>query len=417
MKTIQQLAMALRDAGIPVSTDEYLSLNRALEFVDYSSRSRMKSAFRSLLVRDSSDIPIFDRIFDAWMGETPAGENEDDTLERDLRELMAHDEPPDEEDTEELAMEISFSIDGEGNPVPGDSLTQILREKIRNNSRWNQKSREERAGMIQEMLRSRERLDAGRKERRREEELYRRPIYRFTADEVASMRQEVRRLAQKIRSRVSLRKKRMKRGTVDIRGTLRRSLQYGGVPMELSFHDRKKTRPQLVVLCDVSNSVNQFNRFMLLLTHSLQGVFSRVKTFAFVSRLVEITPLLRHMDPERAINGVINDRYFTYGYGTHYGAAFRSLARDHASSLNRRTTLLILGDARNNHQSAELECFKTIASRCRHIFWLNPESEHLWTWGDSIATQYQPHCTVMSEVQTLQDLSRFMDELLEQALE
>ena len=272
------------------------------------------------------------------------------------------------------------------------------------------------AAEISEMLKSfleqkRVRRSIGRDIQKREDFLLNRFIYQLTAEEVKEMKELIRRFGQKLRNRISLRKKKMKHGGIDIKRTLRTSLQYGGVPFKIFNKDRKIDRPQLLVLCDISGSVNQYSRFMLLLTHTLQSLFSKVRTFAFISNMVEITPLFMEMDPERAISTIFTDTDFTYGFGTNYGRCFDMFVEDFSDSLNRKTTILVLGDARNNNQDAGLASFVTMYERCRNIFWLNPEKKHLWNWSDSIAGVYAPYCDEMKEVNNFLDLSEFIDRL------
>ena len=164
------------------------------------------------------------------------------------------------------------------------------------------------------------------------------------------MRELIKRFGQKLKNRIILRKKRIKHGGIDIKRTLRTSLQYGGVPFRIFHKDRKIDRPQLVVMCDISGSVNQYSRFMLLLTYTLQSLFSKVRTFAFISNMVEITPLFMEMDPERALNSIFEDTNFTYGWGSNYGRCFDQFMTDYSDSLTSKTTVLVLGDGRNNHQ-------------------------------------------------------------------
>jgi uncharacterized protein with von Willebrand factor type A (vWA) domain len=225
------------------------------------------------------------------------------------------------------------------------------------------------------------------------------------------MRELIKRLGQKLKSRISLRKKRVKHGGIDLKRTLRKSLQYGGMPFTIYHRDRRVDRPQLVVLCDISGSVSQYSRFMLLLTYTLQGLFSKVRTFAFISNMVEITHLFMDMNPERALNSIFTDTNFTYGWGSNYGRSFTQFVKEYSDSLTGKTTVLVLGDARNNNQDPGIEAFITIGERCRTLFWLNPDRKHLWNWSDSIAGMYLPYCREMREVKNFHDLSDFIDKL------
>jgi uncharacterized protein with von Willebrand factor type A (vWA) domain len=247
--------------------------------------------------------------------------------------------------------------------------------------------------------------------KQREDYLLNKYIYQLKPDEIKEMRELIKRFGQKMKNRISLRKKRVKRGNFDIKKTLRRNLQYGGVPFKIFHRDRKIDRPQLVVLCDISSSVNQYSRFMLLLTYTLQSLFAKVRSFAFISNLVEITDLFREMDPERALNSIFSDTNFTYGWGSNYGNSFNQFIQNYSDALTSKTTVLVLGDARNNNQDPGLDSFIKMKERSRNIYWLNPDKQHLWNWSDSIANVYIPYCSEMREVQNFLDLSHFIDTL------
>jgi hypothetical protein len=251
----------------------------------------------------------------------------------------------------------------------------------------------------------------GRNINRRDEYLLNRYIYRLTPDEVKEMRDLIKRFGQKLKNRISLRKKRVKHGGIDVKRTLRKNMQYGGTPFRIFHKDRKIDRPQLVVLCDISSSVSQYSRFMLLLAYTLQSLFSKVRSFAFISNMVEITHLFMEMDPERAVNSIFSDTNFTYGWGSNYGRCFNQFIREYGDSLTSKTTVLVLGDARNNNQDPGLDSFIRMGERCRNLFWLNPDRRHLWAWSDSIAELYLPHCNEMKEVRNFLDLSEFIDRL------
>jgi uncharacterized protein with von Willebrand factor type A (vWA) domain len=182
--------------------------------------------------------------------------------------------------------------------------------------------------MIRERIRRRvyERT-TGRTIQKRDEYLLNRYIYRLTPEEIREMRELIKRFGQKLKNRISLRKKKVKRGGIDVKRTLRKNLQYGGTPFRIFFKNRKIDRPQLIVLCDISGSVSQYSRFMLLLTYTLQSLFSKVRSFAFISNMVEITPLFQEMDPERALNSIFEDTNFTYGWGSNYGHCFTQFVR------------------------------------------------------------------------------------------
>lgn len=420
----------LIDAGIPISTAEVLDMFTALQYVDFHDRLSFKQTLSSTLVKDFTDLPIFEKCFKAFFDRK--GEGDKQLSLQGIGTLTPLDEYLTSEELQELQNIVeqlmNLSDDELREMTEGDIRTLLMTDPIiasssllsmftsaRSGGQADDTDSPDQNGNIESLVSYlRQRIDerrTGKAIQEREDYLLNKLIYQLTPDEVNEMRELVKRFGQKLKNRISLRKKRVKRGGIDIKKTIRSNLQYGGTIFRIYYKDRKIDRPQLVVLCDISSSVNQYSRFMLLLTYTLQSLFSKVRTFAFISNMVEITPLFIEMEPERAINSIFGDTSFTYGWGSNYGRCFKQFFREYSDSLNKKTTVLILGDARNNYQDPGLEPFIKICSRTRNVFWLNPDKHHLWDWGDSIANMYMPYCTEMREVNNFLDLSEFIDKL------
>lgn len=437
-RKILEFIRILKDADVRVSPSESIDVFGALGHVDFTDRTVFRQALATTLVKDYTDLPIFDRCFHEFFDRSPSSESpvpgalvggpdSGETYEEGLSAL----------DMLEAGEEIDAFIDGMDETEPGmlterDAVNILLDdERLASSSGalgmmiMNVRSRRGRPdggtdeegddavlsfiiGRVRRRMRERA---IGSSIRRREEYLLNKYIYQLKPAEVQEMRELVRRFGQKLKNRITLRKKRVKHGGLDVKRTLRSNLAHGGIPFRLYYRDRKIDRPQLVVLCDISSSVNQYSRFMLLLTYTLQGLFSKVRTFAFISNMVEITPLFMEMDPERALNSIFTDTDFTYGFGSNYGRCFDQFVSEFSDSLGRKTTVLVLGDARNNNQDPGLDSFIRIKESSRNIFWLNPDRRHLWNWSDSIAGIYAAHCTEMKEVNNVLDLSEFIDRL------
>ncbi len=421
----------LRDADIPVSTSETLDMFKALDYISLAHKESFKQALKTTLIKDYTDIPLFEKCFENYFNfsfrktgrEVPEGkERPVKTEDALLLEGLASDLADELRGTPDLFPVIegimNSLLGGEG-LLPLEGLSSAARAIIRNMEQLLEKSFPglnespgEKEAFVRRVLdETAGKGGAGKKVREREEYLLQRYIYRLTKEEIREIEEILRRLGQKLKNRISLRKKRVKRGGLDIKRTLRKSTGTGGLPFRIYCRDRKIMRPQLTALCDVSGSVNIYSRFMLLLTSILQNLFSRVRTFAFISSMVEITDLFRETAPETAINSIFTDEEFTYGWGSNYGKSFREFLENYSDSLNSRTTVLILGDARNNYQGPGLNYFREIGERSREIIWLNPEKMSLWDWGDSIASLYKPFCKEMREVNNLLDLSEFINDL------
>jgi len=437
-RKILEFIRILKDADVRVSPSESIDVFGALGHVDFTDRTVFRQALATTLVKDYTDLPIFDRCFHEFFDRSPSSESPGpgelvggpdggETYEKGLSAL----------DMLEAGEEIDAFIDGMDETAPGmlterDAVNILLDdERLASSSGalgmmiMNARSRRGRPdggtdeegddaalsfiiGRVRRRMRERA---IGSSIRRREEYLLNKYIYQLKPAEVQEMRELVRRFGQKLKNRITLRKKRVKHGGLDVKRTLRSNLAHGGIPFRLYYRDRKIDRPQLVVLCDISSSVNQYSRFMLLLTYTLQGLFSKVRTFAFISNMVEITPLFMEMDPERALNSIFTDTDFTYGFGSNYGRCFDQFVSEFSDSLGRKTTVLVLGDARNNNQDPGLDSFIRIKESSRNIFWLNPDRRHLWNWSDSIAGIYAAPSTEMKEVNNVLDLSEFIDRL------
>ncbi|MFD4534866.1 VWA domain-containing protein [Kitasatospora sp. NPDC058397] len=210
-------------------------------------------------------------------------------------------------------------------------------------------------------------------------------------DQLAELRRTVHPLARKLATRLAARRRRAARGQIDLRRTLRRSLSTGGVPLRPAYRLRRPARPELVLLCDVSGSVAGFADFTMLLVQAMSEQFSKVRVFAFVNRTAEVTALLARgdADPARLAARILTEAKVMGHHGnSDYGSALGEFAERHLDAVGPRTSVLILGDARNNHRDPNLDALRRIAGRARRVHWLNPEQPALWPTGDSAAAAY-----------------------------
>lgn len=429
----------LRDANITISADEVIALFSAVIEVDLGEKDIFRQTLKTTLVKEYTDIPVFDKCFDEYFSSRERffdgmdSESLEDFTEQMSGSFMNEINNQLEkfietldpailiEKTSEEIMQMFLDELPESNASGGADGMGIFRSRggatgsfysRSENGETEQKNIEELLDLIRNMINLKvSKRNIGVILKNREDYLLNKFIYQLKPQEIKEMRELVNRFGQKLKNRISLRKKRVKHGGIDIKQTFRTNLQYGGVPFKLFYKTKKIDRPQLVVMVDVSRSVNQYSHFMLLLTYSLQSLFSKVRTFAFISNMVEITDLFREMDPERAINSMFTDVDFTYGWGSNYGRCFDQFIENHSDALTRKTSVLILGDARNNNNDAGLESFRKIRDKTKNLFWLNPDKKHLWDWNDSIASIYGYYCKEMKEVNNFLDLSEFIDKL------
>jgi uncharacterized protein with von Willebrand factor type A (vWA) domain len=253
----------------------------------------------------------------------------------------------------------------------------------------------------------------GQADRLRRDLLAEKPLFTLSADEVAQMQAVVARLARRIKDALALRQRRERQGKLDIHRTLRASLPYGGVPIDLRWRRRHREKPRLVTLCDVSDSVRNASRFMLQLVWNLQECFSKVQSFAFVSEIAEVSESFRTLPVERAVEYALGHAAVDYHSRSDFGHAFARFCRESLERLDRKTTLLILGDARNNYNDPQAWTLRLMRERVKGIIWLNPEGQWGWGVGDSVMPLYAPHCDLVRECRTLTQLAEVVDGLVQ----
>jgi uncharacterized protein with von Willebrand factor type A (vWA) domain len=226
----------------------------------------------------------------------------------------------------------------------------------------------------------------------------------LSREELDKAQVSVRRLAERLKARLVRRQRAKRRGKLAVRRTLRRNLGWGGSPARLVFRSPRPDRPDVVVLCDVSDSVRNVSRVMLLFVHTLQSLFHRVRSFAFVSEVGEVTQLFREADVNEAIELAVAGRAVSLQANSNYGNALASFARNHLGAVSRRTTVLIIGDGRNNYNSPQLWALKDIKRKARRLIWICPEEKFSFGTGDSEMLLYGRECDRVATVQTLEDL-------------
>lgn len=231
--------------------------------------------------------------------------------------------------------------------------------------------------------------------------------------ERARLEAAVRRLAERLRTRLVRRDRSRRRGPLAFRRTLRASLGAGGVPARLVFRTRRPERPEVMVLCDVSDSVRHVTRAMLLFLYTLQALFSRVRSFVFVADLAEITAALAgEADPGRAADLAVAARAVPLSANSDYGRALRTFAREFLPAVGRRTTVLVVGDGRSNFHPPEAWVLDELRRRARRLLWICPERRAAWGRGDSEMPAYAARCDRVAVASTLEELEGIAEELV-----
>jgi uncharacterized protein with von Willebrand factor type A (vWA) domain len=467
-KKIVEFTNILRKSGVRVSVAETLDAFTALDELSFDDRELFRDALRTTMVKRSDDIATYDRLFDLYwsgfhdvlrdqLGQALGGMGENFDLEQLMEALRRMLEQGGSPDLSELARAL-LTLDA-------DQLEQLIRQaaeqvgtdRIQNMLQIGFFSRRileqmglegagqdlrdlvermREAGMgeealqqlgklmeaVQEALRRAVRQFTEREldkhnhdylERFRRESLQEKSFYNLTEEDIRKMREVVARLAQKLKNVISMRRRRERRGKFDLKSTIRHNLATGGVPFDLIFKQRRKERPKVVILCDVSSSVANVCRFMLQFVYSLQECFTKIRSFVFVAELGEVTQLFRDHDIYEAIDhaldggGVIN--VYTR---SNFGMAFHTFWRDYLSALDNRTTVVVIGDARNNYNDPRAWCLREVQRKAKNVVWINPESPGAWGFGDSVMDRYLPYTDVAEECRNLKQLSRLVDRLV-----
>jgi uncharacterized protein with von Willebrand factor type A (vWA) domain len=242
--------------------------------------------------------------------------------------------------------------------------------------------------------------------------LAQKPFGAMSEAELYRLREEVTRLARKLKQMASLRRRVERRGRLDTRRTLRRALATGGVPFVLKHRRRRVEKPRLVVLCDISDSVRHVSRFMLQFAYTLQELFSKVRSFVFVSDLGECTDLFKEHELQRAVDLAYGGGVINVYANSNFGRAFRMFEERYLDAVTAKTTVIVIGDARNNYNPPEAWSLESIKARAKRVLWLNPEPPVSWAFGDSAMRDYEPFCSRVEVVNNLASLAKVVDNLV-----
>lgn len=254
--------------------------------------------------------------------------------------------------------------------------------------------------------------------RRRLDELsegYMRNIHLSSLDtrDLARIHAIVQKMVKQLKERYSRRQKAARRGHLDFKKTLRQSMTYGGLPFDIHWKSKKKDRPEIVAICDVSRSVSNVVRFFLLVLYSLNETIPRIRSFTFCSNLVEVSHLFEKYPLQEALARLKSgDGLPILMNRTDYGSSFCDFRDHYSECLTKSATVIILGDARNNYWNPRTEVLRFISERCRRLIWLNPETPSMWGSGDSEMKAYLPYCTIARECSTLRHLEKVVEYLL-----
>jgi uncharacterized protein len=455
---VEGLIAELRATGLPVSVSSAIDAARSLEHVDVLDRAAVRVALRAVLVKTTDHLPTFDAVFDLFFGLQAATDDEPaegstagggggggggiaELDDGTIRELLLRGLRND--DTTLVRAIAGVLVDRHAGLVPGRPVagtfnlfktmraidaeglvTRLITEApapVDNlHARLVVEEAEARVEGLRLALESeiRRRLVADRGAEAVAKTL-RTPLPEdvdfLTASrvQVDALREVLRPLSRALASRLAERRRHKRRGPLDFRRTVRTAMSTGGVPVTPVFRPPHPAKPQLVVLADISGSVATFAGFTLQLVHALRSEFSSVRSFAFVDGVDEVTGLIEAADDIADAGKRINEA----GAGvwldgrSDYGNALASFADQWAAQLTRRTTVLVLGDARGNYHDPREASLAAIRRRAGALHWLNPEQSAAWDSGDSVIGRYAPYCDTVVECRNIRQLRTFVEHL------
>ena len=462
-----EFANLLRQNGVRVSLAETLDAISASDVTGLAERDLFRAALRATMIKRATEIPVFEELFDVYfsgLGEIIKGASKgvQDALamsDMDFQQFLDEMEEmlkKHGDELSELAKQLLQNRDGQLEKMMREAARAVRMQGIQRTIEENYFARalaralgldkleqeikelreqlqkldlgpglrakmeeylDRRLKMLDDIIRKyvrqeREKRDLKSREEQRMNQLADKSFYYLSDEELEKMREAVTRLAQRLKNIISVRRKRMKKGRFDIKRTLRRNLEYGGVPFKLRFEKRKREKPQVLILCDVSDSVRNASRFMLQFVYSLQDLYSRVRSFVFVADIGEVTEHFRTNDIKEALDVALRGDIINVYAHSDFGRSFRSFVGDHMGAVNKRTTVIVLGDARNNYNLPHDWCLREIRQRAKRVIWLNPESRNTWGFGDSEMERYATHCDLVEECRNLNQLYRVIDQLV-----
>ena len=474
LELLNGFIVELRSAGLPVSLTENLDAVEAVKHIPIEDRETFKYALAGTLVKNHSHWKAFETVFEVYFSlrgqeyELVDGEWEsDDTAigEENQQEGQVPGQGGSQEGlTQEQLAEMLFQALAKqdrnlmrtvarqsvqrfagmepGRPVGGTyylyrTLRNLNLEEVLDRLLTSTADSDSESDFLEERLRKDEyehRIEELKKEieaeiRRRlvadrgveaMAKTLRKPLpedvdfMHASREEMVALRRAIWPLTRKLAVRLARKRRHGRKGPLDFRRTVRHSLSYGGVPAEPKFKYPKPSKPEIMVIADISGSVAAFARFTLHLVYALNNQFSKVRSFVFIDGLDEVTDFFENVDDiTEAIHRVNTEADVIWVDGhSDYGHAFEIFEEKFAKDIGPKTTVIILGDARNNYHASQSWVIKNIEDKARKVFWLNPEPRSYWDTGDSIMGEYSDFCNGTFEVRNLKQLEAFVENLV-----
>ena len=453
---ILQLISALRASGVRVSLAESAEAFSAVNIMGIQDREQFRLSLRATIIKDLKDLPVFDKLFPLFFGSgnppPMMGGNPLDNMTPEEAQMLAD---ALRQFAENLRQRMKRLMNGEQlSRSELEALGQMVGLNQVDDLRYQnwmaqrmmralafpeiQKALRELMEQLQQMGMSRDQVEQVQNMIQQNIEGMREQIEQFAGERIAknmserppgertdnllnrpfnalgdadkkALQDEVKRLAAMLRTRIALRQKRAKSGQLDPKATIRTNLKYHGVPVEIKYKNRMR-KPKIVVICDISTSMRFCSELMLSFLFALQGQVRKTHAFAFIDHLEYISRDFSGSNADEAIQSVLW-RMPSGHYSTDLGWSLNDFQNEYMDTLNSGTTLLIVGDGRNNYYDPRLDIFSIMSRRATRTIWLNPEPPTMWH-GDSDMPRYAPLCNNVLKVSNLRELADAVDSLL-----
>ncbi len=463
----------LRNAGLPVSLTENLDAMEAIKHIPLEDRNAFKYALAATLVKNNGHWKTFETVFEVYFSmrgphyKIKDLDADEETLAEMIAEMMGQQqqggggmEGMTPEELAEMLYKAMMNADEgmmraiarqavqrfsgmePGRPVGGtyylyrtlrnldlDGVLERLMQQAQNEAdggmtaleeRLTRDEYEDRIDKLKKEVEAeiRRRLVADRGAEAMAKTL-RKPLpeevdfMHASREELTMLRRAIYPLTRKLAVRLARKRRHGRKGPLDFRNTVRHSLSYGGVPAEPKFRYPRPSKPEIFVVADISGSVAAFARFTLMLVYAIGGQFSKVRSFVFIDGIDEVTRFFDGVeDVTEAVHRVNTEADVVWVDGhSDYGHAFEVFHNKWGKEIGPKTTVIILGDARNNYHASQSWVIKEIQHKARHVYWLNPEPKSYWDTGDSIVGDYGAHCDDVFECRNLRQLERFVEHL------
>lgn len=453
---VVQFIAGLRAAGVRISLAESQDAFFAVSHMGVRDRQQFATALRTTLIKEHADQVIFDKLFPLYFGsggppfispDEALSPEEQKQLEAALRalagelskllQMLAQGRAPSQEEMERYARQAGAQRAQRPEQQQWLTREMLRRMGLEGLAEQIEKLLEQLAqlGMTPEGQQAVLELLAANREALNEQtaqfvgqsiarqlseqppqkldgqDLMQRPFADLSQAEARELRKLVGRLAARLRTRAALRQRKGDGHTLDVKTTLRSNLQTGGVPFDLHFKKRH-LKPKFALICDVSTSMRPVAEFMLRLMYEMADQVAKARSFAFNDHLEEVSDEFISARPDEAIPLVLHRIPPGY-YATDLGHGLENFCDQYLDAVDGRTTVIFLGDGRNNHNDPRLDLFERLRRRARRVVWFNPEERYLWGTGDSDMAQYAPLCNAVHQVSNLAELGEAVDKLFQ----